>query len=167
MVSQICYWHYCSNGQRLLERPFNEVVVSWRPDFRLPRTNQSWTGVWHGLKDKILIEQLYPGRQDYIVHFNELLPAFHDKRYIKIGNRPLFVVYSPHLIPDSIEFTSTWNELALKNGFDGMYFIGVHYTGWDHKMSGYDDNTIHQPSSYIHIYERFLTSWMITESFQI
>jgi lipopolysaccharide biosynthesis protein len=158
-ISGFCYWHYWfGNGQRLLERPFNEVLVSGKPDFPfcLAWANQSWTGVWHGLKDKVLIEQQYHGREDYINHFNTILPAFHDDRYLKIGNKPIFVVYSPQLVPDSIDFTSTWNELAIKNGFDGMYFIGIHYAGWDHKMSGYDDKTIHQPSNYIHVYEKII-----------
>jgi hypothetical protein len=160
-ITGFCYWHYWfGNGQRLLERPFNEVLSSGKPDFPfcLAWANQSWTGIWHGLKDKVLIEQQYPGREDYISHFNSLLPAFHDKRYIKFGNKPVFVVYSPQLVPDSLEFTSTWNELAVKNGFGGIYFIGIHYIRWDHRKDGYDDKTIHQPSHYIHVYERIKTN---------
>jgi hypothetical protein len=155
-ITGFCYWHYWfGNGNRLLERPFQEVVENGKPDypFCLAWANQSWTGVWHGLKDKILIEQKYPGKQDYIDHFNALMPAFQDKRYIRIGNRPVFVVYSPDLIPDNILFTSTWNELAARNGMEPFYFIGIHYEGWDHVKDGYDDKTIHQPSHYVKIYE--------------
>jgi hypothetical protein len=63
-------------------------------------------------------------------------------------------VHTPQLVPDSLEFTSTWNELAVKNGFDGIYFIGIHYLGWDHHKDGYDDKTIHQPTHYVQVYER-------------
>ncbi len=155
-ISGFCYWHYWfGNGKRLLEHPFNEVLETGKPDFPfcLAWANQSWTGTWHGLKDNILIEQKYPGKQDYIDHFNHLLEAFHDHRYIVIDNKPVFVVYSPNLLPDSNLFTDTWNELAVKNGFDGVYFIGIHYIGWDHKAAGFNEKTIHQPSHYVKIFE--------------
>lgn len=157
-ITGFCYWHYWfGNGKRLLERPFNEVLSSGQPDFPfcLAWANQSWTGIWHGLKDKLLIEQKYPGKEDYISHFNALLPAFLDRRYIRIHSRPVFVVYSPQLIPNNQEFISTWNELAIENGLNGIYFIGIHYDAdWDHKKNGYDDKTIHQPSHYIQVFER-------------
>jgi hypothetical protein len=156
-ISGFCYWHYWfGNGNRLLERPFQEVLKSGKPDypFCLAWANQTWTGIWHGLKNKVLIDQKYPGKEDYISHFQSLLPAFHDKRYIRIDNKPVFVVYSPDLLPDSREFTDLWNELALKNGLDGFYFIGIHYAGWDHKKDGFNDKTIHQPSHYVQLYEK-------------
>lgn len=156
-ITGFCYWHYWfGNGERLLERPFNEVLTTGNPDFPfcLAWANQSWTGIWHGLKNKVLIEQKYPGKEDYIAHFEALLPAFRDKRYIKIGNKPLFLVYSPDLIPDGAEFTAVFNELAQQNGIDGMYLVGIHYIDWDHRKEGYDDKTIHQPSHYVQVYER-------------
>lgn len=33
-IEGFCYWHYWfGNGKRLLERPFNEVLKSGKPDF--------------------------------------------------------------------------------------------------------------------------------------
>jgi lipopolysaccharide biosynthesis protein len=156
-IDGFCYWHYWfGNGKQLLERPFREVLKSGRPDFPfcLAWANQSWTGIWHGSKDRILIEQTYPGMQDYEDHFHNCLEAFHDPRYIRIGKKPLFVVYSPQLMPDARIFTRTWNELAIKNGFDGIYFTGIHYLGWDHRNDGFDAKTIHQPSHYLRAYEQ-------------
>ena len=153
-VDGFCYWHYWfGNGKKLLERPFQEVLESGKPDFPfcLAWANQSWTGKWHGLEDEILIEQTYPGEHDFIAHFNHLLPAFRDHRYIKIDNKPLFIVYIPDRLPNPLEFTSLWNELALKNGFDGMYFIGIHQLYWDHKKDGFDEKTIHQPSQLVDV----------------
>ena len=74
-VEGFCYWHYWFAGRRILERPFNEVLRFKEPDFPfcLAWANQTWTGIWHGLRDKILIEQTYPGRQDYLAHFQALL----------------------------------------------------------------------------------------------
>lgn len=157
-ITGFCYWHYWfGNGKRLLERPFNEVLSSGQPDFPfcLAWANQSWTGIWHGLKDKLLIEQKYPGKEDYINHFNALLPAFQDRRYVRINNKPVFIVYSPQLIPNNNEFITTWNTLAKNSGLDGIYFIGIHFDkNWNHKKCGYDDKTIHQPSHYVEIFEK-------------
>ena len=126
-IDGFCYWHYWfGNGKRLLERPFNEVLQSGRPDFPfcLAWANQSWQGISHGIKNKkILIEQLYPGKEDYINHFNSLLPAFKDSRYIRINDKPVFVIYKPLDIPKIQEFILLWNNLALQNGLKGIFFI--------------------------------------------
>lgn len=124
-----CYWHYWfGNGKRLLERPFNEVLSSGDPDFPfcLAWANESWKGFDHGLKNrKVLIEQQYGGVDDYTAHFYTLLPAFHDHRYIKQNDCPVFVIYYPERIPDIHVFVSLWQSLAVKNGLSGIYFIGL------------------------------------------
>jgi lipopolysaccharide biosynthesis protein len=120
------YWHYWFAGRRILERPFQEVLDMKEPDFPfcLAWANQSWTGVWHGLSDKILIEQTYPGPADYTAHFNAVLPAFADGRYITIDAKPLFYVFQPTGLPDARQFTDQWRELAVKAGFKGLYLVG-------------------------------------------
>lgn len=45
-IEGFCYWHYWfGNGRRLLERPFNEVLESGKPDFPfcLAWANHSWS----------------------------------------------------------------------------------------------------------------------------
>jgi hypothetical protein len=151
-IEAFCYWHYWfGNGRRILERPFDEVLKTGEPDFPfcLAWANQSWTGIWHGVESNVLIEQKYPGKQDYIDHFNFALTAFRDERYIMVDNKPVFIVYTPNLIPDSKLFTDIWNEQAVKNGFDGVYFIGIHHINWDHEKDGFNEKSIHQPSHYV------------------
>jgi hypothetical protein len=129
-INGFCYWHYWfGNGKRLLERPFNEVLQSGKPDFPfcLAWANQSWQGISHGIPNKkVLIEQLYPGKDDYINHFNSLLSAFKDSRYIRINDKPVFVIYKPLDIPKIQEFILLWNNLALQNGLKGIFFIAQH-----------------------------------------
>jgi hypothetical protein len=127
-IDGFCYWHYWfGNGKRLIERPFNEVVASGEPDFPfcLAWANESWKGFAHGLTNRnMLIEQLYPGVEDFENHFNELLPAFKDKRYIKVNNKLLFTIYNP-LADDSISlFIETWRRLAKTHGLNDFYFVG-------------------------------------------
>ena len=127
-IEGFCYWHYWfGNGKKILERPFDEVRNSGRPDypFCLGWANESWSGIWHGLQNKILIEQTYPGIEDYRMHFRELESAFHDTRQLCVDGKPIFVVYLPERLPNAREFTDTWNEMAVRSGFSGIYFIGI------------------------------------------
>jgi hypothetical protein len=131
-IEGFCYWHYWfGNRKTLLERPFQEVLSSGKPDFPfcLGWANESWRAkVWNSVdttKDKVLIKQLYLGNEDDTLHFNELLPAFKDKRYIKIDDKPIFFIYQPNNHPYIKEFIERWNNLAKENGFnDGLFFIG-------------------------------------------
>jgi lipopolysaccharide biosynthesis protein len=125
-IEGFCYWHYWFAGKRLLERPFNEVLKSGEPKFPfcLAWANQTWTGIWHGAPDRILIEQTYPGIKDYESHFYAVLESFNDERYIKIEGKPVFIVYNPHDLPESKVFTDCWREMAVKTGLKGLYFIG-------------------------------------------
>ncbi len=153
------YWHYWfGDGKRLLERPFSEVVASGKPDFPfcLAWANQSWTGIWHGLKGKTLIEQRYPGVEDHTAHFHALLPAFSDRRYIRVDNRPLFFLYEPDTFPKKREFTELWNELAIRNGLAGIYFVGVNHLAWDYRADGFDGVTVYMPGHYIDTYQESL-----------
>jgi hypothetical protein len=128
-IHGFCYWHYWfGNGKRLLETPFNEVVSSGKPDFPfcLGWANHSWEDKQFNVEgtSKLLIEQKYPGKEDYILHFNSLLTAFKDKRYIKVNGKPLYYIYAPYKMPDLQVFMDTWRELAIKNGLDGIHFVG-------------------------------------------
>ena len=75
-VDAFCYWHYWFNGRRLLDRVFTEVVDSGKPDFPfcLCWANHSWyQKTWDPNKpNRLLMEQTYPGEQDYIAHFKAI-----------------------------------------------------------------------------------------------
>ena len=123
-----CYWHYWfGNGKRLLEKVWDEVIESGKPDFPicLGWANHSWYAkLWDKTaKDKLLIEQLYLGIEDYKKHFELAIKAFKDERYIKINGKPLFFIYDAISVPK--EFIDLWNQLAIENGFkNGICFIG-------------------------------------------
>ena len=95
-IEGFCYYHYWfGNGKRELERPFQDVFESGKPDFpfMLFWANQSWH-TKHWSRDKVatkepIIEQRYEGEEDYTMHFYSLLPVFKDPRYIKVDNKPV------------------------------------------------------------------------------
>jgi hypothetical protein len=126
-IEAFCYYHYWFGGKRLLERPFNEVLHSGQPEFPfcLCWANQTWTGIWHGSPDRILIEQTYPGDDDHRAHFDALLLAFRDRRYVTVDGRPLFLVYNPMEIPDVHVVTDLWRNMVVKVGLKGLYLVAV------------------------------------------
>ncbi|WP_198954734.1 glycoside hydrolase family 99-like domain-containing protein [Kineosporia sp. R_H_3] len=125
-VDAFCYWHYWfGGGQRILERPFDEVLASREPDhgFCLGWANQTWTGIWHGADDRILMEQTYPGEADERAHFDHVLPAFLDPRYFTVDGRPLFYVFRPEQLPDPAGFVRRWQAMARSAGLPGLYLV--------------------------------------------
>ena len=126
-IEGFCYWHYWFAGHRLLDRVFNEVINSGSPDFPfcLCWANHSWYAkTWDpSMPDKLLIEQTYPGIDDYTNHFYQMLSAFKDERYIKVEGKLLFGIFAPADIPDVHIFIETWNNLAKENGLNGFHFF--------------------------------------------
>jgi hypothetical protein len=134
-VEGFMYWHYWfGNGKVLLERPFQEVLNSGKPDFPFclgwanhTWANKTWDSKEQYKRSKILIEQLYPGINDYKEHFFYVLNAFKDKRYITIDQKPIFFLYAPLNFFDIKSFISIWRNLAKENGLNDIYFIGQAY----------------------------------------
>lgn len=136
-IEGFCYWHYWfGNGKTLLANIFDEVVKSGKPDFPfcLGWANHDWSRrTWNSdaamQKDLELMKQEYPGEQDHINHFFTLLPAFKDKRYIRVDGKPLFAIYDAEAFPDVQGFMKLWTRLAQENGLEGFHFIAQTH-GW-------------------------------------
>ncbi len=126
-IHGFCYYHYWFSGRRILERPFNEVLASGKPDFPfcLCWANESWGRNWDGKNHDVLLEQKY-APDDPQRMIEELLPAFHDARYIRIDNRPLFLVYRIEQLPDPHAATRVWRAIARASGLDDLYIACVH-----------------------------------------
>jgi len=150
-IEGFCYWHYWfGGGKRLLEQPLKEVLDSGKPDFPfcLAWANESWTGIWHGASNKVLMEQTYPGRKDEENHFECVFRAFRDGRYMTVDGKPLFLVYKPHLLPDRRAFTEHWRELAHRARLPGLYLVGEDWTwDWDPQRDGFDASVPHHPGN--------------------
>jgi hypothetical protein len=147
-IEGFCYWHYWfGNGRRLLERPFEEVLTSGKPDFPfcLAWANHTWSGIWHGSPDRILIEQKYPGINDVKAHFYSMLNAFMDPRYLKIDGKNIFCIYRPTDLIDAQIFIETWRGLAMLEGAPDFYFIGITDYPWRIPEGGYDGFTTNPP----------------------
>lgn len=121
------FYHYWFHGKRFLEMPVNKMLKSGKPDFPfcLCWANETWTRAWVGNPNEILIQQSY-STEDDVNHMTYLCSeVFPDSRYIKIFGKPLLGIWETNEIPDMQKTADLWQEIAIKNGFPGVYLISV------------------------------------------
>ena len=140
-IHGFCYYHYWFNGKRKLERPFNEVLASGKPDFPfcLCWANDNWTRAWENNRQQILTRQNYNADDDR-AHIRSLLPAFADRRYLRIDGKPLFLVYHAADIPEPRRTCEIWREEAQREGAGELYLALVesYVAGIDPRQVGFD-----------------------------
>lgn len=157
-----CMYHYWfGNDKRLLEKPA-ENLLNWKDidiNYCFSWVNESWIYSWSKYKggawlyteskgnadaDKgILVQQEYGDEKEWKKHFEYLLPFFHDKRYIKKDNKPVFIIYRPENMKRIGAMVQCWNLWAKQEGFAGMYFIGTNDQKW--KKRNMDAGMIYEP----------------------
>jgi lipopolysaccharide biosynthesis protein len=147
-ISGFCYYHYWFEGDRLLERPFNEVLASGKPDFPfcLCWANHSWARGWMGEEKEVMLKQTYSFEDD-LNHIKWLIHAFADPRYIRVKGRPLLLIYRPTDLPDSQKTVEIFRTECLKQGIPEPYLIGVdgHSPRFDFKTVAFDGTLKFEP----------------------
>jgi lipopolysaccharide biosynthesis protein len=129
-VHGFCYHHYWFGGRRLLERPFNEVLASGRPDFPfcICWANENWTRRWDGAEHEILMGQNHSDQDDRDF-IRSLFPAFEDRRYIRIHGKPLLIVYRANILPDARRTADIWREEMKQAGLGDIYLCAAQSFG--------------------------------------
>jgi glycosyltransferase involved in cell wall biosynthesis len=106
------FYFYWFNGHRLLEAPLERFLADRSLDmpFCLMWANENWTRRWDGHDDEVLISHDYrPAEDEDLVRtFGR---HFADSRYIRLGGRPLLMIYRPGLIPDAPATIRRWRDL--------------------------------------------------------
>jgi GT2 family glycosyltransferase len=147
-IEAFCYWHYWFHGERLLERPFAEVLESGEPDFPfcLAWANESWSRRWLGDDQEILRKQSYSPEDD-ARHARWLADAFADPRYVRVNGRPLFLVYRPHDLPDPHRTLDVLRAECEGRGQPRPYLLGIdaHCTHLDCRTLGFDGTLDFEP----------------------
>lgn len=125
-IEGFVYWHYWSLGDRLLERPFQEVVSSGAPDFGfcVGWANSHWRRIGTDQSEgPILFEQRYSPADDER-HFAALETAFHDRRHLTVDGKPLMFIFRPADVTDLAGTCERWRTLALASGLPGLHIVG-------------------------------------------
>ncbi len=125
-VGAFCFHYYWFGGRRLLERPLDAFLADRSLDigFALCWANENWTRRWDGAEHDILMAQQH-SRDDHARVFDDIARYLEDARAIRIGGKPLIVVYRPALIADVREMTEIWRERAAARGWPGVYLAAT------------------------------------------
>lgn len=151
-VTAFCYWHYWfGNGKRLLADVFNEVLESGKPDFKfcLGWANHSWYAkTWSPdcKGNRLLMKQTYPGIDDAKMHFDYLLKAFKDNRYLKIDGKPFLYIFEPN-VPD--DYIINFRRWAKDSGFQDLFIVAR--VPYGDKKDKYLNNGIYDAVNYVNI----------------
>jgi len=86
--------------------------------------NENWTRRWDGLEKEMLLEQRYSPEDD-LVHIRSLIPMFPDHRYIKVMDRPIFLVYKASEMPEPVQTLDRWRTEAKRAGLKGLFLVRV------------------------------------------
>ena len=139
-------YHYWFNGKLLLEKPMEILLAHPEIDIHycISWANHEWNNGWKasGNQLKTLISINYDDEEDWVNHFNYMLPFFKDPRYISENNKPFMIIYIPQLITQLTKMLKVWDDMARENGFDGLTFLyqsAPAYTDqtWDRSMFKY------------------------------
>ena len=125
-VDGFVYYHYWFNGRRVLERPVDEILALGQPDFPfcLCWANEDWTRAWDGHSGHRLLQQHYSPEDD-LAHIQHLLPALADRRYVRVGGRPLLLVYRTEHLPEPRRTAEIWRTAAIQAGIGDLYLARV------------------------------------------
>ena len=84
--------------------------------------NENWTRRWDGQEHEVLLQQSYSPEDD-IAFARSLFPIVGDRRYIRIGGRPLIMIYRPGLQPDPVASARRWRAEFMRAGLGNPYIV--------------------------------------------
>jgi lipopolysaccharide biosynthesis protein len=135
-----CYYYYWFNGKRLLEQPLNQFLSHTEVQFPfcVCWVNENWTRRWDGLDNQILLAQTYP--ENWHLNFiKDLTNILRDERYIRVGQRPLLLVYNPAQLPSAKHVLNDWRAYCKQFGVEDPYIAAIQSFGFsDPRPLGFD-----------------------------
>jgi len=126
-VHGFCYYHYWFSGKQLLEKPVQLLLRRGQPDipFCLAWANEPWTRAWDGGDSEVLMPQDYGSEPEWEKHFEYLLQAFRDTRYIRVNGKPMLLIYRSASIGVFEAMLETWRRLAERAGLPGLHIVSM------------------------------------------
>lgn len=141
-----CMYHYWFNGKLLLEKPMEMLLAHPEIDIKycISWANHDWTDAWKASDraPRVLIAHNFNDEQDWVNHFNYMLPFFKDTRYMREDNKPIMVIYVPNLIKKLDKMLALWTQMAIDAGLEGLTYIyqsasSSFDNSWNHSLFKY------------------------------
>lgn len=136
------YHYWFNNEKNLLTEPSLIILNNKDIDINycFSWDNISWKRSWSNVKESgnawapsvdiaqgvnkgpsILIPYILGEEKDWYNHYNYLRSFFLDRRYIKVNNKPLFIIF--HYDSKIDEMINYWDRLSVQDGFDGIHVV--------------------------------------------
>lgn len=115
------HYHWC-DGHHLQERPVDLLLAHPEIDlpFCLSWANDSGTRDKHGL-----LTQKPAALQLHERFASDVARYFADPRYVRIGGRPVLLVYRADVIPNLADATAAWRGAWRERGVGEVYLVAV------------------------------------------
>lgn len=122
------YYYHFAEGKRLLEKPINNWLRATDIDFPFcfAWANENWTRAWDGGDKEVIMPQDYD-EDNMLRMLQEMMPAFRDRRYIKIDRRPVLFVYRAEIVPQIRTLAQKWRAVMQENGFEGIWLVSMQH----------------------------------------
>jgi lipopolysaccharide biosynthesis protein len=120
----LCFHHYWFGGRALLDNPVRTLLDNPDIDMRfcINWANENWSRRWDGSASEILIRQSN-SPQDDLAFAASLERLIRDRRYIRIGGRPLIMLYRPKILPDARATVRRWRAHFQSVGLGNPYIV--------------------------------------------
>ena len=146
-IDGFCYHYYWFSGKRILNLPLDDMLSDRESDmpFCLCWANENWTRRWDAADHEILIEQRYLP-EDILNFIKSMVPFFRDSRYIRVDDKPFFIVYRPQQIPDIQQATQVWRDYCRSCGIGEIHICAALTHGnEDYALFGFDSGVEFPP----------------------
>jgi lipopolysaccharide biosynthesis protein len=126
-IHGFCYHYYWFDGQKIMDRPLQQIIDN--PDLDFPFcinwANENWTKRWDGLDQEVILKQNHSPEDDN-AFLKAIMPILMDKRYIRIDDKPVLMIYRPQLFPNIRETVKLWRKEAKRLGIGELYLVLTH-----------------------------------------